>query len=421
MLAAAFRQIAPGRLEVREGGGCLSLFGTPFFVAGVAVILMTLNVIPVTNPPESTTRFFMGLMGVAFAAIGSVLVFGRKWTTFNAADRTALVQYGLLVSMREKTLHLDGYTAVRIDFQPGDSDSADQYPVTLEGPGRSQLRLFASTKYAESRERAIAIGKLLNYTFEDATSSHGARLTAAQADLPLEHRLRLEPRAAQGEEAFAADNERIVAPASMQSRVTESNGVVTIVIPAARTHPALLVLFLIPVAIPLLLFEPFSRFFQQSKTPDVVSWFFLAFLVFMFGILPAQAALNAFLRSRLGRTTVTASTAGVRIEERRVWKTKTLASLAGTQIMEIDYNPAHTLASSNETIAEIQRRRPEMAAPPVGQGTERVLRMVRWLVGSGSVIIKTREGLTRFGQGLDDRELRYLHYIVRRALLGGAA
>jgi hypothetical protein len=32
------------------------------------------------------------------------------------------------------------------------------------------------------------------------------------------------------------------------------------------------------------------------------------------------------------------------------------------------------------------------------------------------VTITTRQGQTTFAQGLDDREVRYLHYIVRRAL-----
>ena len=32
-------------------------------------------------------------------------------------------------------------------------------------------------------------------------------------------------------------------------------------------------------------------------------------------------------------------------------------------------------------------------------------------------VIKTRQGLTTFAEGLDDREIRYLHYVVRRALV----
>jgi hypothetical protein len=34
------------------------------------------------------------------------------------------------------------------------------------------------------------------------------------------------------------------------------------------------------------------------------------------------------------------------------------------------------------------------------------------------VIVKARGGLTTFGQDLDDDEIRYLHAVVRRALIG---
>jgi hypothetical protein len=41
----------------------------------------------------------------------------------------------------------------------------------------------------------------------------------------------------------------------------------------------------------------------------------------------------------------------------------------------------------------------------------------RWTDGDGKVTVKTRRGLITFGPGLDDAELRYLHSVVRRALV----
>ena len=86
---------------------------------------------------------------------------------------------------------------------------------------------------------------------------------------------------------------------------------------------------------------------------------------------------------------MTVSSAGMRLEERRVWKTRTLASFSASDILDVDYSTADRLASSKETIAEMQRRRPSMAAPPVGKGTELVFNAVRKLSGSGGVTIKT--------------------------------
>ena len=36
------------------------------------------------------------------------------------------------------------------------------------------------------------------------------------------------------------------------------------------------------------------------------------------------------------------------------------------------------------------------------------------------IVVKTRKGLTTFGEGLADDEIQYLHAIVRRALTGTA-
>lgn len=405
----SFHQIAPGRLEVREGGGCLAIFGLPFLAAGIFMMLICAGVVRLQGG-ESAPWFMMPVllfMGLAFTLVGGTLVFGRSWTTLSSGDRTVVMQMGLLAPMSTKTHRVDDYNGVMVEFIRGDSDSADQYPVSLRARGGQNLRLFSSNNYAVARERATAIAALFDFEIEDSSTGRPIRLSAAQANLSFQHRQRIEHQR----------DEIIVRPASMRSDVSDSNGVITIVIPAVRVHPALYLFFLIPIAVPVVLFEPFVRFFQQSQTPDVVAWIFLGFLVTLFGVLPAHTALNAFLKSRRGRTTITASTAGVRIEERRVWRTRTLASLAAADILDVDHPSDPMLVSSRDTAAEVQARRPSMASPPVGAGTERALRLLRRLSKTGGVVIKTRQGLTTFAEGLDDREVRYLHYVVRRALV----
>ena len=46
-----FRQVSPGAIEIREGGGCMSVFGVPFFLAGLFLIAMATGVIHVRNLP----------------------------------------------------------------------------------------------------------------------------------------------------------------------------------------------------------------------------------------------------------------------------------------------------------------------------------------------------------------------------------
>ena len=128
-----------------------------------------------------------------------------------------------------------------------------------------------------------------------------------------------------------------------------------------------------------------------------------------FGIVPASAGLSAFLRSRLGRTTVAISTEGIRIEERGAWKTTTLASLNASEITDIDYSTADSMVGSARL----------SGSPVVGERTERVLTSLKRFVKGRGITVKTRQGLTTFGKGLADEEIGYLHSVTIRALKGG--
>ena len=78
-------------------------------------------------------------------------------------------------------------------------------------------------------------------------------------------------------------------------------------------------------------------------------------------------------------------------------------------------------------------RRPACASRSVACGKHerwrRLRRTTSWMsttpgrrssaAQAGGVTIKTRQGLTTFAQGLDDREMRYLQYVVRQALIHG--
>ena len=427
-MSRAFSQVGPGHLEVREGGGCLAVFGLPFLIAGICVSLISLGLFPLQNSGQLPWfgRPMLLLMGVIFTLVGGTLVFGRSWTKVDATGRTIVKQMGLLVPMSTATHRLDDYASVLLDFQRGDSDSADQFPVSLKARTGKNLRLFSSTQYAEARQRATAIASLLRFDIEDRSTDHPVRLSAAQADLSLQHRMRLEHRS----------DEMVVRPANMRSEMSVTNDSVRIVVPAAQVHPALFLFFLIPVAVPIFFFTPFLRFFQQSNTPDAISWIFLGFLTVAFG-LPTMMGVKAFLRTRFGRTTVTASPGGIRIEERRVWKTRPLASFDAADIMDIDYSTSGTLLiAAKQDYEQRIAHEGDLAAQPrpsttlgasraasrdaVDPRLERVLGAIARIANRSSVTIKTRQGLTTFGEGLSDDEIRYLHSVVRRAIVDGS-
>lgn len=407
MPPASFQRPAPGRIEVREGGGCLAIFGLPFLIVGLAASMIGYAGLELQNyaiAPDMSQLGFM-VIGSTFTLIGGALVFGRSWIMLSSADRTIVKRVGLLVPMTRRAYRVDNYSLVLLEFVRGDSDTSDSYPVSLKSREGRNLRLFSSNQYAEARERATAVADLFNFQIEDSSTGRPVRRSAAQSDMSLQHRQRIEHER----------DELVARPAWMRSTVSEGQGTVTIVIPNARVHPALFLVFFLPIVAPVMLVEPFLRFFRQSQTPNVVAWTFVGFLILVFGALPAYAGISALLKSRRGRTTITASPAGVRIDERRMFRTRTLASYSAADILDVDF-ASDQFASARATAEDVRAQRPTMAAPPVGEATERILRFLRTITRTGGITIVTRRGQTTFAQGLDDREVRYLHYRVRQTL-----
>jgi len=216
----------------------------------------------------------------------------------------------------------------------------------------------------------------------------------------------------------AADSD-LVRPADARSQVTRGQGDVTIVIPARPWPAFLLVTGLIPITIPLVIGPPVATFFRQSQTPAPVAWAFLGFLTLFFGIIPTTMIVTAFLRSRRGATIIEVSKHELRLHERGAWTTKTVASLDASEILDVDYSSRESSVASAKRAAERQVLQAyPSASPDVSPRVERIrAALTRFAQGKG-VTLKTRSGLTTFGRGLGDAEVRYLYSIVRRALSG---
>jgi hypothetical protein len=128
-----FRQVAPDQLQVREGGGCLSLFGLPFLAAGIFVTLIGARILPVQNAAgvPAWAWLLILLMGLVFVGVGGGLVLGRRWISLDTGRGIIRKAWGLLVPLRGEEYPLHDYEAVRLRFDAGDSDTADRYPGLL--------------------------------------------------------------------------------------------------------------------------------------------------------------------------------------------------------------------------------------------------------------------------------------------------
>ena len=253
----------------------------------------------------------------------------------------------------------------------------------------------------------MAVAKHLHVDIEDGSTDHAVRLSSSEADESLQQRAARDP----------FRRETVSRPPGAGSQVSRDAGHIRIVIPRPRLHPILLAAGLIPLAIPLFIGLPLAEFFRGIQTPDPVAWAFLGFITFFFGVVPAMTVMNGFLRSRRGATIVLVSPQGIGIQERGAWRTSAVASLDASDILDVDFSTRESITASARRAAD-QKALESHGSAAVGPRTERLLAsLARFAKGRG-VTVKTRQGLTTFGEGLEDDEIRYLCALVREGLGG---
>ena len=402
-----FRQPAPDRVVIREGGGCLSIFGTPFLAAGVLTTLIGLQVVPVSNRDDvpSWAWPLIFLMGAAFVAVGVNLVFGRHWTTLDRGKGLIVRQSGLMFPTKREQRPLSDFDAVRVRFEEGDSDTADRYPVALTGKaGRPDQPLTSPVDYAAAQEQAGFAAGFLRLPLVDATTDHETVVAVGGGGS-----------GSAGEGYSFAPGGHAARPPFMRSEVEQSRGRVRVVIPGSGFRPQILLGFSLPVFFAWFFVPELLEFFDRTHTPAYVQTFFTGFILLFFGLLPAIGTINGVIRSVRGRTVVVASPEGIRIEEQGAWRRRATVLPAG-EIFGIDYSSAENSLSAYGREREARRRRPHPAGSASPSAPGGPPPWLRRLVKSKGVQVKCRQGIVAFGAGLPDDEVRYLHAMVTGVL-----
>ena len=410
---AAVRETAPGRLEIREGGGCLTLFGLPFLATGIYMLLASVGIVTMRSDGEPVTQATMVLLGVVFTLVGGVLTFGRGVTTIDVGQHVVTKQWRILVPIRTWTYQLGDYTTVTLAFVRGDSDSADKYPIGLKGNSAAPLPLCSPTQYAEARQCAAAVARHLGLDIEDTSTDHPSRVTASEADAALRDRLR----------STSSVPVAVARPPAMMSEVSDAGGVMRIAIPMPRLNPLTVIGGFFPAVVVMSMLG-WLGFFSNPRPLAPIEWVFGSLLFAGFGVLPAASAIGRLLRSRVGRTIVTVSTEELRVEERGMFRTCTIARFSASEILDVDYSSKESVVASARRNAEEQAatmRQRTSTGSASGPSTEWVFAIVNRFAKGQGVIVKTRSGMTTFGEGLAHDEIQYLHAIIRRTLTGTTA
>ena len=398
---AVFKQVAPDRLELREGGGCLALFGVPFLAAGIFVILIGAGVVPIQNARDIAFWLWplIVVFGLVFAGVGGALVFGRGRTVVDLSRGRLVKQWTVLVPVRRQEYSLQNYDAVIVRFEAGDSGNPDAYPVGLRPrAGGADLKVHSFPKYGDSRAGAVMLARFLRLPLVDAVTTHESVLAADHLDETLQDRLH-----------HGDDRPDIVArPLRMHTQVVESASEVRVVIPGSRFNVGTVLGFVVPVTVLVFVAPNLIRFFVRTRTPDFVQFFFLGFLALVCVVLPLLHGLNAVRRTVRGQTLVTVTPDTIVVDVRDAWRTRE-TRIAAADVLDIDYGTAE---------AAVDAARPTVKMVGQGRAVPRWLAALTRFARSKGITLKTKERLVNFGAGLPDEELRYLYAVIKRVLGG---
>jgi len=384
-----FRLHGSDILELKTGGGCLGIFGLPFLLAGIFLLIAALGIIPFSNASEipGWSYLLMGVMALVFSGVGAALVFGRSWIILNRNTGSVIVARGLLVPMHKRQYLLKDYHCLELRFQPGDSDTADSYNLWLKSDD-SELRLYNGTDYGATVTEGLKLGAFAGYDLLDKSSDH-AQFVSDKAALK------------QPEEQ-GSNLRKPLRPQYLHCLVEESGAELKISVPANPLKPWMLLELVFPLVILFFFLRPLLRFFTQTNTPVQVGNFFVIFILIFFVALPALGVLRKVLSTKGYGCIIRVDRQGIRVVYPRQ-RNKELA-ISAQDIISLDYS---TKTSQLELAAS------QAAAAGIGyRGMNLIAKYAR---GKG-VVVKSRKGMFYLVPGQSDEETQYLYRLIRHYL-----
>ena len=397
-------------LEIRSGGGCLSIFGLLFLLSGLFVMQLPFGLIPVSKPSDIPSSLFVILFGAVFTLVGAVLVFGRAGIILDRARGRVVQWYGLLAPLKKTEYLMDAVDQVEMNFSSGDSDSPATWPIKLSGGSMTKpIAVSQPTSFTEARQLAEELARFLQKPLVD--TSTGERIIRDPGHLNESYRDRMRRT---GEPVIALPPE----PSIKRSQVEQTGDGLTIhIAPTPRTgvqHIAvfLSVIFAAGVAwffIPVVLL---------SQMPELVRYIILGFLVFFFIVMPVSSAFRTFHRLRKEFERITVTKAFLRVEKMKQGK------LTKTEIPtdELEDLVAPTRQGIINTI-EV----PGMKNTPLGDtGTPRMpdgrpapglLLSLMKMMGSKGIIARSDKTEVELATGLDEAEVAWLFALIRKTIM----
>ena len=396
-------------LEIHSGGGCISIFGLPFLLAGLFVMQVPLGIIPIKGSPGTLPSIFVFLFGSMFTAVGAGLVFGRSGIILDRGRGRIIQWYGLIVPMKRTEYLLDSIRQVEMNFSSGDSDSAATWPVKLSGEGIAKpISVLQPTSFTEARQLAEELSRFLRKPLVD--SSTGESITRDPEHLDESYRDRVRRT---GEAVSFLPPE----PPTMRSRVERTGEGLIFDIPESPKNG----IYYVPIFFSLVFTGVVAWFFLPAiftlPMPDFIRYIFLSVIGLFFIAGPVISALLRMFRLKNEFERITVTKAILRVEALKQGK-RTNAEIP---VSELEDLVAPTIRGAMNTIEVPGMKKvplDDMGSPrmPDGRPVPRFLLSLIKMAGSKGIIARSDKAVVEFAGGLDEAEVAWIFALIRKTI-----
>ncbi len=370
------------RYGVKKGGGCLMVFGLPFFAAGIGIIVAALSGAMTSDSGDPPPLYFVIPFGLVFASVGAGLMFGRAGVILDARAHTITEWWGLLVPFKREVTSFDVMNIVTItsEVRRSKNSSYTVYPVRIEGE-EGVIDVEDPREYPKARRRAEEIAKFLGLGVTDSSSGTKVVREAGSLDMSLRDRLR-----ASGELPERPPEQ----PPGSKVVATSAGSQATFDLPAPGLGAAgtvAVVIGIVFACIPFMFFG--GAFFATDLFDDAETmWPFLLFgavfiLIWLAGTL---GFVVKTIKKATARARLVVDPREVKLETRSFLGTKTV-TLRADELEELEC---------------------------ADEDDERVPKALRALAGSGGrIVARADRAELEFGLGLSRAELEWLRDTAR--------
>jgi hypothetical protein len=397
-------------LEIRSGGGCISIFGLPFLLAGLFVMQIPLGIIPMKGSLGELPSIFVVLFGSMFAAVGACLVFGRSGIIMDRGRGRILQWYGLLVPMKRTEYMLDSIRQVEMSFSSGDSDSAATWPVKLSGEGIAKpISVLQPTNFTEARQLAEELSRFLRKPLLD--SSTGESVTRDPEHLDESYRDRVRRT---GEAVSILPPE----PSTMRSRVERTGDGFIIHISGQAKSGIHYIPFFFSLVFAGIVVWFFLLPILTRPMPDFIRYVFLSFIGIFFIAGPVISALvrEFRLKKQFERITITKDI--LRVEALKQGK-RTTKEIPVSELEDLVAPTMRGVMNTTEVPGMKKVSLGDTGTPRMPDGRPMphfILSLIK-MVGSKGIIARSDKAVAEFASGLDEAEIAWIFALIRKTIV----